>query len=101
MLNLPAKFQFTTDLTMYGRRGYQQREMNTTDWVWNAQLTRSFLDGKLIAKLKGFDILQQLSNTRYAMNAQGRTESWHNGIPHYVMLLLSWQFNVKSKQKNE
>ena len=86
---------------MYGRRGYQQREMNTTDWVWNAQLTRSFLDGKLIAKLKGFDILQQLSNTRYAMNAQGRTESWHNGIPHYVMLLLSWQFNVKSKQKNE
>ena len=100
-LNLPAKFQFATDLTMYARRGYQQREMNTTDWVWNAQLTRSFLKGKLLAKLKGFDILQQLSNTRYVMNEQGRTESWHNGIPRYVMLSLSWRFNVMPKQKNE
>lgn len=99
-LNLPAKFQFTTDLTMYARRGYQQSEMNTTDWVWNAQLTRSFLNGKLLAKLKGYDILQQLSNTRYVMNEQGRTESWHNGIPRYVMLSLSWRFNVTPKQKN-
>lgn len=100
-LNLPAKFQFTTDLTMYARRGYQQSEMNTTDWVWNAQLTRSFLNGKLLAKLKGYDILQQLSNTRYVMNEQGRTESWHNGIPRYVMLSLSWRFNVTPKKKNE
>ena len=100
-LNLPAKFQFTTDLTMYARRGYQQSEMNTTDWVWNAQLTRSFLNGKLLAKLKGYDILQQLSNTRYVMNEQGRTESWHNGIPRYVMLSLSYRFNVVPKQKNQ
>jgi len=100
-LNLPAKFQFITDLTMYARRGYQQSEMNTTDWVWNAQLTRSFLNGKLLAKLKGYDILQQLSNTRYVMNEQGRTESWHNGIPRYVMLSLSYRFNVVPKQKNQ
>ena len=100
-LNLPAKFQFTTDLTMFARRGYQQSEMNTTDWVWNAQLTRSFLNGKLLAKLKGFDILQQLSNTRYVMNEQGRTESWHNGIPRYVMLSLSYRFNVTPKGKNQ
>ena len=100
-LNLPAKFQFTTDLTMYARRGYQQSEMNTTDWVWNAQITRSFLKGKLLAKLKGFDILQQLSNTRYVMNEQGRTESWHNGIPRYVMLSLSYRFNVVPKQKKQ
>ncbi|MBR5918347.1 MAG: outer membrane beta-barrel protein, partial [Prevotella sp.] len=100
-LNLPAKFQFATDLTRYARRGSQQRELNTPDWVWNAQLTRSFLNGKLLAKLKGFDILQQLSNTRYVMNEQGRTESWHNGIPRYVMLSLSWRFNVMPKQKSE
>ena len=100
-LNLPAKFQLTTDLTMYARRGYQQSEMNTTDWVWNAELTRSFHNGKLLAKLKGFDILQQLSNTRYVMNEQGRTESWHNGIPRYVMLSLSYRFNVVPKQKNQ
>ena len=99
-LNLPAKFQFTTDLTMEASRGYQHEEMNKTDWIWNAQLTRSFLKGSLIAKLKGYDILQQIENTRYRMNAQGRTESWHNGIPRYVMLSLSWRFNVVPKGKN-
>ena len=100
-LNLPAKFQFTTDLTMEASRGYQHEEMNKTDWIWNAQLTRSFLKGSLIAKLKGYDILQQIENTHYRMNAQGRTESWHNGIPRYVMLSLSWRFNVMPKKKNE
>jgi hypothetical protein len=100
-LSLPWKFQITTDLTMFARRGYQQSEMNTTDWIWNAQLTRSFVKGKLLAKLQGFDILHQLSNTQYAMNAQGRTETWHNSIPRYVMLSLSWRFNVNPKKKSK
>ena len=100
-ISLPAKFQLVTDLTMYARRGYQQSEMNTTNWVWNAQITRSFLKGSLIAKLRGFDILQQISTTRYAMNEQGRTESWHNSVPRYVMLSLSWKFNANSKKKHE
>ena len=91
---LPWKFNLTTDMTMYARRGYQSSDMNTTDWVWNAQITRSFLNGRLISKLSGFDILHQLSNTQYAVNAQGRTETWHNSIPRYVMLSLAWSFNV-------
>ena len=85
---------------MYARRGYQQNEMNTTDWVWNAELTRSFVKGHLMAKLQGFDILRQLSTTSYAVNAQGRTETWHNSIPRYAMLSLSWRFNVNPKKKN-
>ena len=91
---LPWKFNLTTDMTMYARRGYQSSDMNTTDWMWNAQITRSFLNGRLISKLSGFDILHQLSNTQYAVNAQGRTETWHNSIPRYVMLSLAWSFNV-------
>ena len=93
-ISLPWKFQVTTDLTMFARRGYQQHEMNATNWIWNAQLTRSFIKGKLLAKLQGFDMLHQLSNTQYMMNAQGRTETWRNSIPRYVMFSLSWRFNV-------
>ena len=96
---LPWKFNFTSDITMFARRGYQSDEMNTTDWVWNAQLTRGFLKGKLISKLSGFDILHQLSNTQYTVNAQGRTERWHNSIPRYVMLSLAWSFNVNPKKQ--
>ncbi|MDD4760108.1 MAG: hypothetical protein PHU66_04760, partial [Bacteroidaceae bacterium] len=91
--------QLLTDISLFARRGYQQSEMNTTDWVWNAQLNRSFFHGNLLAKLQGFDILHQLSNTSYVLNAQGRTESWNNSIPRYFMLSLTWKFNVMPKKK--
>ena len=97
-LNLPWHFQLSTDMTMFARRGYQQSEMNTTDWVWNAQLTRSFLNGKLLAKLQAYDILHELSTTSYNVNEQGRTETWRNSIPRYVMLSLTWRFNYNPKK---
>ena len=96
---LPWELQLTTDMTMFARRGYQQSEMNTTDWIWNVQLARTFLKGHLTAKLQGFDLLQQLSNTRYVINSQGRTEMWNNSIPRYVMLSLAWKFNINPKKK--
>ena len=96
---LPWELQLTTDITMFARRGYQQTEMNTTDWIWNIQLARTFLKGHLTAKLQGFDLLQQLSNTRYVINSQGRTEMWNNSIPRYVMLSLAWKFNINPKRK--
>lgn len=98
-LLLPWKLQLTTDFTMFARRGYQQYEMNTTDWIWNAQFTRSLFRGKILVKLQGFDILHQLSSTQYAVNAQGRTESWYNSIPRYLMLFLAWRFNINPKKK--
>lgn len=96
---LPWELQLTTDMTMFARRGYQQTEMNTTDWIWNVQLARTFLNGHLTAKIQGFDLLQQLSNTRYVINSQGRTEMWNNSIPRYVMLSLAWKFNINPKRK--
>ena len=96
---LPWELQLTTDMTMFARRGYQQTEMNTTDWIWNIQLARTFLNGHLTAKIQGFDLLQQLSNTRYVINSQGRTEMWNNSIPRYVMLSLAWKFNINPKRK--
>ena len=99
VLKRSAYRDFRTIMISMG--AWNERSMNKTDWIWNAQLTRSFLNGSLIAKLKGYDILQQLENTHYRMNAQGRTESWHNGIPRYVMLSLSWRFNVMPKKKKQ
>ena len=96
---LPWELQLTTDMTMFARRGYQQTEMNTTDWIWSVQLARTFLNGHLTAKIQGFDLLQQLSNTRYVINSQGRTEMWNNSIPRYVMLSLAWKFNINPKRK--
>lgn len=99
ILTLPLNLQLSTDMTMYVRRGWQQSEMNKTDWVWNAQMTRSFLKGKILAKFKCFDILHELSTTQYVVNEQGRSESWHNSIPRYFMFSVAWRFSHKPQKK--
>ena len=88
-----------TDLKMFSRRGYNSDMMNTDDLVWNASLSRSFFKGKFTAKLMAFDILHQLSSTQYSVNAQGRTETWHNCIPRYALLTLSYKFQKMPKKK--
>ncbi len=93
------KLNVSTDMNMFSRRGYASSTMNTDDLIWNAQISRSFMKGCIMAKLSAFDILHQLSNVRYTVNAQGRTERWYNSIPRYVMLSLAYSFKQKPNKK--
>jgi hypothetical protein len=79
---------------MFSRRGYSSDMMNTDDLVWNAELSRSLLKEKLTLKLTAFDLLHQLSNKQYSVNAQGRTETWNNCIPRYIMFSAAYKLNV-------
>ena len=49
--------------------------------------------------LEGHDLLHQLSNTQYIVNAQGRTETWYHSLPHYVMAHLAYHWNRNPKKK--
>ncbi len=88
----------SADATMYSRRGYGSSDLNTDDFVLNASLSQPFLKGKLIARVEGFDLLHQVSSTQYAVNAQGRTETWYRSLPHYVMLHLVYHWNRNPKK---
>ena len=87
------------DATMYSRRGYGSALLNTDDFVLNASLSQPFMNGKLIFRLEGFDLLHQLSPTDYVVNAQGRTETNYRSLPHYVMFHAVWHFNKNPKKK--
>ena len=89
----------SADGNMYSRRGYGSSELNTDDFVLNASLSQPFLKGKLIARIEAFDLLHQLSNTQYSVNAQGRTETWYRSLPHYVMAHLVYHWNTNPKKK--
>lgn len=91
------KVGIQTDLTMFTRKGYNSNEMNTDDLVWNAMLTRTFCKGNVTAKLQAYDLLHQLTNKVYTVNAQGRTETWYNTIPRYVMFSLAFKLHKKAK----
>ncbi|MBQ0020634.1 MAG: outer membrane beta-barrel protein, partial [Bacteroidales bacterium] len=96
---LPLDIQFVTDLGLYVRSGYDTPSMNTSDWVWNASLSRSFWKKKLLLKVTGYDILQQINSITQDYNSQGRTETWVRSIPSYVMATLTYKFHVAPKAK--
>ena len=89
----------SADGNMYSRRGYGSNELNTDDFVLNASVSQPFFKGKLIARIEAFDLLHQLSNTQYSVNAQGRTETWYRSLPHYVMAHLVYHWNKNPKKK--
>jgi hypothetical protein len=93
------KIDFASDIKMYSRRGYSDSFVNTNNLIWNASVGSSFFNGKMITRLEGFDLLHQLTSVQYYVNGQGRTETWHNNIPSYVMLHLIYRLNVTPKKK--
>lgn len=99
IFSLPWKLKLSTDLTMYSRRGYSDHSMNTNEPVWNARLSRPFWNGRLTVMLDAFDLLNELSNVRRTINAQGRTETWNNVTPHYVMIHALFRLNKEPKKK--
>lgn len=99
LVQLPLDFQLGTDINLVMRRGYSDRVLNTTDWVWNASLSKVMLCGNLTFKLNAVDILGQISQVSHALNAQGRTETWTNTVPRYVMLHLIWRLQVIPNKK--
>lgn len=98
-LNLPMNWQITTDLNLYNRSGYSDHTLNTINWVWNASVAKTILKGNLTFRLNAVDILKQISNVQHSVNAQGRTETWVNSQPRYVMLHVVYRFNVMPKKK--
>ena len=96
---LPWNMTIDTDLTMNSHRGYADVEMNDNRLYWDASLTQSFKAGTWVLKLRGYDLLGQVSSLRYSINSQGRTETWTNSMRRYAMLTVSYRFSQKPKKK--
>ncbi len=93
-----GSFTIATDYNIFVRRGYQSSEINTTTNAWNASISKAFLKGALVAKLSAYDILHQVSNIGYNVNAQGYTERRYNSIPRYVMFSMAYRLTKKPKK---
>ncbi|WP_455674832.1 TonB-dependent receptor [Phocaeicola sp.] len=93
-LKLPLDLNFYTVIRSMNRRGYKDEASNTTQWLWNGELTYSFLKGKKgLLKLQVTDILQQRDFVNRWMNADGQGEMWTKGLGRYVMGTFTYRFN--------
>ena len=99
VFTLPKGFSISTDLNAYTRSGYTAAYLNTTDVVWNARVSYAPKGGKWLLMLDGFDLLHQLTNVTYNVNAVGRTESFTNVLPRYVLLHVQYKFIIQPKKK--
>lgn len=96
---LPAGFGINTDFMLYTRHGYGMKELDTTDAIWNVRLTYTPRGGRWVFMADGFDMLHQLSNVNYAVNAKGRTVTYTNALPRYMLLTVQYRFNKQPKKK--
>ena len=94
---MPYNVTLDTDLELNRHYGYSDPEMNDTRLYWDASLTKSFKAGRWLLKLRGYDLLGQLTNLRYNVNAQGRTETWTNSMRRYALLTVAYKFTQKKK----
>lgn len=97
ILKLPWKLDLSTDLGLYTRTGYADENLNTSDLVWNARLSRPFFKGNFLVVVDGFDLLGQLSNVTRTLNAQGRTETYTNVMPSYALVHIIYRLNKRPK----
>lgn len=95
---LPFDFGLSTDFTIYTRHGYNDPGLDRSDLVWNARLSRSLMKGRWVLMLDGFDLLHRLSNVTYSINAQGRTVTYTNTLPRYVLFHVIYRIDVKPKK---
>lgn len=96
---LPAGFGISTDFTLYTRRGYGVKELDTTDAIWNLRLTYTPRGGRWGFMADGFDMLHQLSNVNYAVNASGRTVSYSNALPRYLLFSVQYRLSIQPKKR--
>lgn len=72
--------------------------MNQDEFLLNASITQSLMNGRMTIKLEGLDMLNQRSGTVYSVNAQGRSETWMRMLPNYYMLHLTYRLDRKPKK---
>lgn len=94
-LTAPWGTTLSTDIGPEYRRGYSDSNMNTTEIIWNAQISHAFLRNKsLVVSAKWYDILSERSNISRAISATMRSDTETNSINSYVIFTVAYKLNL-------
>ncbi|MCH5228366.1 MAG: outer membrane beta-barrel protein [Muribaculaceae bacterium] len=97
-LFLPFGLDLTTDLNFAANYGYTNG-YNINQWLWNAQLSYSFLkDKSLTFSVKAYDILHQKKNISRSVSANAIVDTEYNDLTRYLLFSITWSFNSLSKK---
>ncbi len=95
VMNFHFGLNISTDLNLRCRRGYADEVMNTNQWIWNAQVSYSFLKRRnAMFTLRWNDILQQRDMVNRSITATARTDGDSERVLSYVLLTFTYRFHV-------
>ncbi len=94
---LPCDIWLSTDANLVTRKGYDDPTLNSNEILWNATASWTWKKKRLSFILDAYDILGQIKVISAHSNALGRTESWSNTLPRYVLLRLRYHLDISPK----
>ena len=98
-VNLPFGLSLGSDISYTGNQGYSDG-YNEEVWMWNAQISYSFLKGKnATIRLKGVDLLDMSSNIQRTVTGNYMEDVDYNTLGRYCMLSFSYRFNTFGKDR--
>lgn len=97
--NLPFNWGISTRMTLFKRGGYDDPDMNRSDWIWNARLWKTLCKGKLMLGLTAYDLLHQMRSTYISVSPTGKWEQTTNTIPRYILFHLQYRINIQPKKQ--
>lgn len=98
MITLPAGLSIGTNFTLSTRWGYGDKDLDTTDAVWNANISYAPKNKRWVFMLHGFDLLHSMSSVHYFVSAMGRSVWASNTLPRYILASVQYRFNIQPKQ---
>ncbi len=96
--SMPYGWKMATDINMIHRRGYS-RVMNTNDLMWNAQIQKAWLKGKLQTRLTAYDLLNQVHLHTYSISVNGYQSHWQKGLTRYLLASVFCRIDLKPKKR--
>ena len=95
LVRLPLDFEVSMNLHERSRRGYNDSSMNTNEFIWNGQVSKTFLRTKsLVVAFNFYDLLRQQSNYERWVNATGRSDTQYNSVNSYAMFHVRYRLNM-------
>ena len=97
LYTLPFGITIESDLRYRATSGYSQG-FDTKEWMWNADISYSFLKGKnATVTVSAEDILGQRSNVSRSITANYISDNRYNTLTRYVMVSFAYRFNTFGK----
>lgn len=92
-INLPWSIAISSDINCTFKKGYSAG-LNNNVYLWNAQISKTFLNDKATLRFKFYDILRQQTNLTRSISETMMSDTQYNTLGSYFMVHFVYRINT-------